>query len=270
VIIPVPYGDVTFFRMARTYRRRAVYWTGLHFVDGLLIDSGPPNLSGEAARLFAELSIRACATTHHHEDHTGNHALLQERFGIVPMAHPAAASLLTHPAPLQFYRRVAWGNPRPATCVPFGSSVRTERFRFRIVHTPGHAEDHVVLHEPDRGWLFTGDLYLGERQKYLRADENIHASMASLRRVIALEPRVLFCQHRGRVDQATEALRRKLAFLEDLHGRVLDLRARGLPVAEISRRLMGRDLLWRLWTAGHFSRRNVVRAILHSGAAEGD
>ncbi len=269
MIAPEPYDEVRFFRVARTFAGRAVYWTGVYFVDGLLIDSGPPNISTEAERLFRELGVRACVTTHHHEDHAGNHALLSDRFGIVPAIHARGVERLARPERLQMYRRVAWGVPRPVRCDVLGATVETERFRFDVVQTPGHSDDHVVLHEPNRGWLFTGDLYLGSRLKYVRADEDVHALMASLGRAIALEPSVLFCHHRGRIEQATGALRRKLDGMRELAGRVEQLYAEGRTPQEIARALPGRDLFWRVWTAGHFSKLNFVRAVLRPAAPAG-
>lgn len=262
MIHPVTYDDVRFFRMARTIGGWGMYWTGVYFVDGLLIDSGPPNLRGEAERLFRELRVQACMTTHHHEDHSGNHALLVERFGIVPYVHPHGVPRLADPAPLHLYRRFAWGKPLPATSQAAGDTIETERFRFNVIHTPGHADDHVVLHEPNRGWLFSGDLYLGSRLKLLRSDEDVFALMDSICRVIALEPKVLFCQHRGRVEQPVTLLQRKLDSLRDVQGTVERLHAKGMSEAEIARELPGRDIFWRVGTLGHFSKRNFVRAFL--------
>lgn len=262
VIQPFDYGDVRFFRLARTIAGRAMYWTGVYAVDGLLVDSGPPNAAADAERLFREVGVRACVTTHHHEDHAGNNALLVDRFGIVPFAHPLGSAPLAAPRPLELYRRLTWGNPRPSRSQPLGEWVETERFRFRVVHTPGHSEDHVVLHEPSRAWVFSGDLYLGPRLKYLRADEDVFALMDSLARVIALEPEVLFCQHRGRVERPVSMLRQKLESLRDVQATIERLRRQGLGEREIARRLPGRDLLWRLGTAGQFSKSNFVRAFL--------
>jgi glyoxylase-like metal-dependent hydrolase (beta-lactamase superfamily II) len=262
MIIRSPFDDVQFFRAARTFAGRAVYWSGFYFVDGLLVDSGPPNVSREVAALFAELGVRACVTTHHHEDHSGNHALLQERFGIVPAIHPLGIERVARRERLQLYRRVAWGTPRGARCAALGQRVETPRFCFDVIHTPGHAEDHVVLHERNRGWLFTGDLYLGPRLKYVRADEDVHALMASLERAIALHPRVLFCNHRGPVEDATVALRRKLEGMRELAGIVGHLHSQGQRPDEIARALPGGDLFWRVWTGGHFSKLNFVRAVL--------
>ena len=259
------YGDVRYFRMARTFLGRAIYWTGVYYLDGLLVDSGPPNLAREVASLCRELAVRQCITTHHHEDHTGNHSVICEQFHITPLAHALGVTRIAAPETRpQLYRQAAWGVPAPAQTRAAGEWLETTKFHLQVIYTPGHAEDHIALYEPDRQWLFTGDLYLAPKLKYLRADEDIHALLDSLRRVIALEPEVLFCQHRGRVGSATALLRQKLDSLVELGERIHALHGQGLDEVEIARRLPGSDLLWRLWTAGHFSKRNFVRAFLHS------
>jgi len=268
MIFGFDYDDVRYFRMARTVFGRATYWTGVYLVDGLLVDSGPPNLARDVRRLVSELPVRQCVTTHHHEDHSGNHGLLAGELRITPLAHAGGVARLaredTHP---QLYRRIAWGARAPAATAPLGERLETPRFRFRVIHTPGHATDHVALFEGERGWLFSGDLYLAPRLRYLRADEDVYAMMDSLRRVLALEPRVLFCQHRGRVEQGTARLRDKLDFLVELGGRIHELHGRGWSDAAIGRALPGSDLLWRLWTGGDFSKRNFVRAFLRTPSA---
>jgi glyoxylase-like metal-dependent hydrolase (beta-lactamase superfamily II) len=101
-----------------------------------------------------------------------------------------------------------------------------------VIHTPGHAPDHILLYEPDHGWLFSGDLYLAPKLRYLRADEDVYAMIDSLRRAIALEPRVVFCQHRGRVKDGAARLQEKLEFLTELGERIHELHRRGLGEAE--------------------------------------
>jgi len=263
VIWHFDYGPVRYFQMARTFLGRAIYWTGVYWVDGLLLDSGPPNLAREVRRLCEELAVRQCVTTHHHEDHSGNHTLLREQFRITPLAHATGVARIAKPeSQPQLYRRVAWGVPTPAQAEVIGESLDTPNFHFQVIHTPGHAEDHIALYEPDRQWLFTGDLYLAPKLRYLRADEDIYAMLDSLRRVIALDPVVLFCQHRGRVENATAMLRRKLDFLVELGEHIHHLHRQGLAEGAIARALPGSDLFWRIWTGGHFSKRNFVQAFL--------
>ena len=97
MILSVDYGDVRYFRMARTVFGRAIYWTGVYLVDGLLVDSGPPNLARDVRRLVSDLAVRQCVTTHHHEDHSGNHGLLAAELGITPLVHPNGVSRLALP-----------------------------------------------------------------------------------------------------------------------------------------------------------------------------
>ncbi|HYT71673.1 MAG TPA: MBL fold metallo-hydrolase [Gemmatimonadales bacterium] len=271
MIRPYSYGDVRFFRMARTAFGRAIYWTGVYLVDGLLVDSGPPNLARAVRRLVRELDVRQCVTTHYHEDHSGNHGLLATELRITPLAHEiGVARLAQRESRPRLYRRVAWGVRVPAQAAPVARWLETSRFRFQVIPTPGHSADHLALYEPSRGWLFSGDLYLAPRLRYLRADEDVYAMIDSLRRVIALEPRVLFCQHRGRVDEAGAMLRGKLDFLVELGERIHDLHGKGLSEADVARALPGSDLVWRVWTGGDFSKRNFVRAFLRPrGSAPG-
>src|SRR6266513_2040363 len=134
------YGDVRYFRMARTFLGRAIYWTGVYLVDGLLVDSGPPNLGRDVRRLVGELAVRQCVTTHHHEDHSGNHGLLAAELRITPLAHASAVPRLAEPdTHFQLYRRVAWGRRPAALTAPLGAVLDTTRFRFRVVHTPVNA-----------------------------------------------------------------------------------------------------------------------------------
>lgn len=266
MIISSDHGEVRYFRMARTIFGRALYWTGVYVVDGLLIDSGPPNMRRHVARVVDELGVRQCVTTHGHEDHSGSHALLNAR-GIVPLAHATGLANMADPRVNDLYRRVTWGSPPPAQVAAIGEELETPAHRFQVIHTPGHSDDHIALFEPDRGWLFTGDLYLAPRLKILRDDEDVHAMIASLRRLVALAPAVVFCQHRGLVDDGAELLRRKLQFLVELGERIRALRERGLDEEEIARSLPGRDLMWRLWTGGHFAKRHFVRSFLRPAGA---
>jgi glyoxylase-like metal-dependent hydrolase (beta-lactamase superfamily II) len=257
------YGEVRFFPMGKSIAGRVFYWTGIYWLDGLVIDSGPSNLAGEAARLFRELEIRQAVVTHAHEDHCGNSRLLKEEIGVDILAPEKSIPLLAEPVEdLELYRRILWGTPPPFEAKPLAEVLETNRYRFQVIPTPGHSDDHVVLFESERGWLFTGDLYLAPTLRVLRVDEDLHELIDSLQKVIDLEPEVLFCQHRGRVDDARAMLRRKHKLLLELSGRIEELHRQGLSEKEVAAKLPGSDLLWRIGTAGHFSKLNFVRSWL--------
>jgi glyoxylase-like metal-dependent hydrolase (beta-lactamase superfamily II) len=264
-----PHGDVVHFRMARTVFGRALYWTGAYVVDGLLVDCGPPALSREVLRTLEGHRLVGLVLTHHHEDHTGNAGVLRERRGLVPRIHPAGVPLLRHGFPTRAYRRLVWGAPRRADAEPLGEDVRGASLAFQVLHTPGHSEDHVCLFQPERGWLFTGDLFLAERLRYLRSDEDLERLVASLEAVARLPLREVFCAHRGLVRDGPAALRRKAENLKAVRETVIELMRGGLPEDEITRRVVGRESWLSYASRGDFSARNFVRAVARGRAEPG-
>lgn len=261
------HGEVTFIRTARSFLGRPVFWGGAYLVDGLLVDCGPPATARELLQALEKRRVEGLVITHHHEDHMGNAALLQERRGIVPLVHPSGVPLLEGGFLVEAYRRFTWGRPPRVKPEPLGAEVRTRALRFEPIHTPGHSLDHVCLYEPERGWLFTGDLFLAERLRYLRSDEDLRALIDSLRRVSALPLRQVFCAHRGPVRDGPAALRRKAENLEQLWERAAEMLRQGLPEAEIARRVVGPEGFLTWFSLGRFSARNFVRAVAKAARA---
>ncbi len=175
------HGPITYIHLARTALGRPLYTTGAYLVDGLLIDSGCPATAREMAAWCSGRRIERVVNTHHHEDHTGGNALLQERLGLTVLSPPLAVDVLAHFPRLPLYRRLVWGQPQDVAVAPLGERVETERYSFEVIPTPGHCPDHVSLYEAEQGWLFSGDLFIHERVRYLRADEDAWLILRSLR-----------------------------------------------------------------------------------------
>ncbi len=134
----------------------------------------------------------------------------------------------------------------------------------RALPSPGHSADMTCYLEAQRGWLFSGDLFISQGARYLRADEDVRAHIESLRRILALDFETVLCSHRGVVRAGKQALRAKLEFLENLCGRVRRLRNEGRSAREITRSLLGREGLLSWITGLHFSKRNLIRACLEA------
>lgn len=231
-------------------------------VDGLLIDAGLSALSREV-RGFAEArGVTQVAVTHHHEDHSNGAAgLVEAGYAVRAGAHTRA--ILQRGFGTRLYQKLCWGRSRPVEVGLLPDRVETERHVFDVLPAPGHCEDQVVLYEPDQGWLFSGDVFLHERVRVFRADEDFAATMHTLRRLCALEVSALFCAHRPVPEGGGQALRSKLQHLEDVEGAVRALHAKGYPERAIAREVLGQERgLWILLAWGDASRLNLVRAIL--------
>ncbi len=255
------FGEVTFLRTTRSVLGWPLFWGGAYLVDGLLVDCGPPATARQLVQTLRGHRVEGLVVTHHHEDHHGAAAWLRKERGIVPRVPAPALPLLADGFIVETYRRLVWGKPPRIVAEPLGSEVQTRTLRLAVVPTPGHSADHVCFFEPERGWLFTGDLFLAERLRYLRDDEDLRALIDSLHTVARLPVKQVFCAHRGLVRDGPAALRRKAENLEALWARARDLLARGVDEAEIARRVVGPEGFLTWFSLGRFSARNFVRAV---------
>jgi glyoxylase-like metal-dependent hydrolase (beta-lactamase superfamily II) len=268
VVIATRFGEITRFDLARTLLGRGRYWTTAYLVDGMMVDSGCRHTALELGRVLEGEEVTHLVNTHTHEDHIGgNETVLRLNPAVETIAHPLALRVLRDPRreqPLHPYRHVMWGMPRPsdARAAADGEVIETAHHRFRVVFTPGHSDDHLCLFEPDAGWAFTGDLFVGGSDRALRVGGDAWAIAASLRRIAALRPTLLLPGAAKVRDEAVPALLEKAAYLEELGGRVVEMHRRGVPEAEIVRATCGGPMLIELVTLGHFSRRGLVRSFL--------
>ena len=117
------------------------------------VDPGSP-WADEQGRLIGELERRgleleAIWLTHHHADHVGGAAALREATGATVLAHPAAARALGDQLPLDDH-------------LLDGDRFELGELEIEVLHTPGHARDHLVFREVATGWTAVGDLVAGQ------------------------------------------------------------------------------------------------------------
>lgn len=228
-----------------------------------VIDTGPPNQWGTVRGFFQERSVEQVLITHHHEDHSGNGAHLQRQMHAAVYMPHRGLDPMRHGFPLRPYQHVIWGAPEWFVPRAVPSEIRlADGLVLRPVATPGHSPDMTCYLEPHRGWLFTGDLYIASKPRYLRADESVDDEIESLRRVLEIDFATVFCAHRGVVPDGPGAIRAKLEYLLSLRDRVRELRREGQSIRAITRLLLGKEELISFLTLFHFSKRNLVRACL--------
>lgn len=233
--------------LATPLGRRVRYGVWVYRYRGLLVDSGPA-----LAPRFAP-GAEAVLLTHAHEDHSGGAG----RLGLPVYSGAGTQALLADPKPLPLYRLLVWG-PMPRLKTQVAERVGPLVF----LPTPGHCPDHMALWDPEEGVVFSGDLFLGVRASLAVRGFSLKDLKASLKRVLELQPRALFCAHAGRVEAPAQALRARLDFLERKREEAHRLKAQGLPEGAILKALFGREDPAAWVSRGEISRRRFLRALM--------
>ncbi|MFC7440219.1 MBL fold metallo-hydrolase [Laceyella putida] len=235
----------------------------LYFVDGLLIDTGPPRHRKEITRLTDSLDIKMIGLTHFHEDHSGNAAWLSRRYQVPVYMGRKTAQILQHPPLIPFYRRYVWGQMESVQGEVLPNELVTSNHRFLVIPSPGHAKDHCCFVEMERGWLFAGDLFLGKRLYYGLRDESVPDMIQSIDSVLCHSSvQTLFCGHAGIVEEGREALSAKKAYLEQLVKRTKELAGAGVGEREIAKELLPRHPLLEWISGGEMAPVHLIRSIL--------
>ncbi|MDF2626720.1 MAG: Zn-dependent hydrolase, glyoxylase [Symbiobacteriaceae bacterium] len=263
------FGPVVRIRMAPTFLGRPLLWVNAFWVAGLLIDSGCRHTVPDLLQAIEQEGLRVEQLVHTHtdEDHIAGTAELVRRFGVRPRVHALGLKGLTIPETkkeLQLYRRFFWGAAEPSRGEALGDFVEAGTYRFEVIHTPGHARDHIALWEEREGWLFSGDLMLSPRHDRVRSVEEPAVALESMRTLAALPVRQLFCSHAWRVHESAEPLKHKVTFWERLRQDAAGLQSQGLSVREITRRLLGKNGFMEWATLGDVSKQNLVNGLLRA------
>jgi glyoxylase-like metal-dependent hydrolase (beta-lactamase superfamily II) len=239
----------------------------LYVLDGLIIDTAQHHMAKAVERLLGEKSLDRILLTHHHEDHSGNAAMISKRHALPVMGHPLTAEKLHSGFPIRPHQRLVWGKAPAVNVTPLAGAIETDHFKLEPVYTPGHSKDHTVFFEKQRGWLFSGDLYLAERIKFFRTDERFGDQIDSLKKLMHLDFDILFCAHNPCLKNGKQKLKNKLQFLEDLYGRIRSLLQEGLSEKAIIRKLDAHsDRLVKWLTLGNMSFANMIKSAIDSAS----
>jgi len=247
--------------------------------DELLVDTGFPWARRPLGRALHDLGVADTLThvvnTHAHEDHVGNNDLLAEITDARILLHASAVPAVRWPAQRPWYRGFMFGPLSGSRVAAIGDRVEAAGSTFDVVATPGHTADHVCLHQPERGWLFAGDLYVDERLDAQLDDVDGPSWIASLDHALTLGVEVLFDGH-GLVVQGRDPVRLRLeakrGFLASVRDRVAQEAPHARDLPELTRRVFAggglADRLSRregrlsLLTRSDFSRSHLVATFL--------
>jgi glyoxylase-like metal-dependent hydrolase (beta-lactamase superfamily II) len=214
----------------------------------VVIDPGPDDpahisaVRDEVRAAGGEIGV--VLVTHSHADHLGAAAALAGPRGAVPVRRWGAG-----PAPLAD-----------------GEVVEAGGAALRALHTPGHADDHVVFHWAARRLLFSGDLVLGSGTVVLQPREGaLDDYLASLDRVGRLDLAMIAPGHGPLIDDPGSRIAEYVAHRRMRERQVLDVLAGG---ARTPGEIVG--VIYRtLEPALHPAAENTVRAHLLKLVREG-
>lgn len=113
------------------------------------------------------LTVAYVVNTHSHPDHTNGNERVIERTGAALAAHSAL---------------------RPQVALGDGDVLEVGAWRMRVMHVPGHCDDHITLYEPTNQLLITGDLLFVGKVGGTQTSADAASEWRSLQRVLADTP----------------------------------------------------------------------------------
>lgn len=233
----------------------------LFLVDGLLIDCGPQSMGADIRKFCLSHEISQLAITHMHEDHCGMAFWIQENLDIPVYLHAGALDEASRDGAHAMFRRAAWGERPAFNARPMPDVIKTGKYSFQAVHTPGHLPHHCAFFEKKQGWLFSGDLFVNPAPRFCSSGENMAQLISSIEKLLTLDFGVMFCAHSGVLENGRELLVQKLNYLYSFREKVRFLRRDGLTDREIDAQLFPSHQGRADSSNGEWSSYNMVRTI---------
>lgn len=255
----IKFDSMTIYRLGWSPAGKPLMTVCLYVLDDLMIDTGQPLMKKEVLDIASAHRISKVMVTHHHEDHAGNAGDIHKLTGARILAGSLTAAKIKNSIRIMPYQYLVWGRSSPCEAEIFPDVIEHGDYKLEPIFTPGHAKDHNIFYEKNRGWLFSGDLYIGSRIRFFRSDENLVDQIESIKKACMLDFDVLLCGHNPVFDSGKEALKKKLSFLEDLYGRCHDIWLKGTPINKAVRELSLKEAtVVRLLSCGNASLENII------------
>lgn len=199
----------------------------------VMVDTAQSHMQKEALAIASKHKIKRIYLTHYHEDHSGNADVLKRRLKTQIYGHPITMEKLSAPFRILPYQKYISGKATPSNLNMVPAKIDTVLGKMIPVPTPGHSEDHTSYLIKSAGVLFSGDLYLGDKIKYFRSDEDMGTQIESLKKILSLDFQTLLCSHCPKRKDGKAHIKRKLDFLQNLYGNIILLWNKGMSERQI-------------------------------------
>jgi endoribonuclease LACTB2 len=260
------HDDVTIYKMGRSIGKFVPYVVHSFLLADALIDTGTRFAGAEFLSALKEKKISRIINTHFHEDHVGNNHIIQQMFSAEIFAHRDSLHYIESPRSvrLKLYQKHIWDYPEGSKPKAITDCIEIGQYQFQVIHVHGHSAGHICLYEPQNKWLFTGDMFCGIKNIYLRRDEDFNLMLKSLENLSSLEIDTIFCCLKGVVSNGNHAITEKIQFMKNMRDKILNLHQAGLKAKQIRNKLLGREDMMFFITGGHFSKQFLINNILAS------
>ena len=229
----------------------------------IMIDTGFFHVQKETLEIAKNNNIKRIFLTHHHEDHSGNAAVIKKAVHADVYGDSLTIKKMSLSFNIPLYQKYIWGKATPLSMQPVPENIETDLGGMIPVHTPGHSKDHTVYFIKDAGVLFSGDLYLGDKIKFFRSDEDMGLQISSLKKVLKLDFETLLCAHHPKLEHGKKYIKNKLGFLEDLYGSIVELWEKGCSQKQIFKTLNLKEALFiKCFCFGNVSMINGVKSVI--------
>lgn len=235
------------------------------YIDGLLVDTGPPKLKNELLHWLQNKPLEQVFITHHHEDHSGNVNPVSQHSKVPIYGSLTCSELVMGKVKTSIPQRIFWGTPVYTDQVkPYSEKkLLTNKYTFEIISIPGHSIDQVALYEAQQGWLFSADAFVSPIIKYFLKTESMAEQIRSLKKLVALDFDLLLCCHTPIIKGGKALLNQKITYLEDFYTSVVFYHQKGQSPHQIVKSIGAKER-WITYflSGGYMSTVNMVESVI--------